>query len=155
MRIIVALGVLATILVYFQLQATNKTIFPFFAHPVTSIFYEVSPWFVAWVLFEFSMYVGLFTVALGLDAFPSQWRRARYWKRLADWFFGFGTIATFAAGLDAFGYLVQEYFSTFKPSSVIDDFFLLGPIVLSLLLVLALVGPPSRTRGDEIPEADR
>ena len=130
-RVIIALGILASILVYDQLKAGNIGLIA--SQPVTAPIYPVVAFLIVLELFMLSMYLLFLTVALGLDVFDMADRGKNLLKEFADIYFGIGAVLLLALAVAVYAYLEAASLATIPTTTSLSE-----PVVLVIAIALSL-----------------
>jgi hypothetical protein len=136
-RVIIAFGILAGILAYFQLKTTTTGGFfliqPTTANLTNSASYLAIEYGLYIELFVFSMYLLFFSLAMGLDALFENGVAFRVLRDFANVVFFWGSFGLVPLSVSVLGYLAVES-NPNASSAVLDSATYLGFVMLVLLL---------------------
>ncbi|MDE1852581.1 MAG: hypothetical protein KGI38_02405 [Thaumarchaeota archaeon] len=136
-KTVVALGVVGSILVYFQLRQAHAPVLPI-ARPVVSPLTPIIHGLVNIDLFLFSVYLLFLIVALGVNILPRFHRSAQRWKEYADAYFLLGSVMTIVLVLTVIGYVWEEWTYTYGPGEL--QFFLyLAFVLMSAVFAIGII----------------
>lgn len=135
-RVIIAFGVLAGILAYFQLKTSTGGFFliqPTTANLANSTPYLAIEYGLYIELFIFSIYLLFFSLAMGFDALFEEGMFFRVLKDFADVIFFWGSVGFVPLSIDVLIYLSVES-NPSASSAVFDSATYLGLVILVLAL---------------------
>jgi hypothetical protein len=107
-RVIIALGILAGILAFFQLKASDAKYLPFTLYAPATAYLSQIQYELVGILLAFSIYLFLFTLALGWDALGAGNWVYQLLKDWADVCFWLGSFILIPFVVDTFLFLESE-----------------------------------------------
>ncbi len=133
-KAVVALGIIAGILVYFQIIGSGGSILPNSKGP-TDWGYVVN--FAVYVeMFVFGTYLLFLTVSLGADSLKWSERSPRFLKDYADIFFGIGAIIAIPLAVSVWVYLYQQALNSTGVFYFFETAFVISIVVIFAFAII-------------------